>query len=172
MVNPYLKFLFSFLPTNLVMLRIFFQNPLYSSKFNNFSLTLIRISIGLFFLTTGYNKLFVEKNQQVMLDTIIHAGIPFPEFMAVFVSLCEFALGILLTIGLFTQLSCLILIFICFIAFITVGIYTIPSGLDLITWTSWFFYIHDLLYIFILTFILSKKPDPLTLDHLLFKKYM
>lgn len=154
------------------MLKIFFQNPLYSTKFNNFSLALIRISIGLFFLTTGYNKLFVEKNQQIMLDTIIHAGIPFPEFMAVFVSLCEFVLGLMLTIGLFTQISCFILIFICFIAFITVGIYTIPSGLDLITWTSWFFYIHDLLYIFILTFILSKKPDPLTLDHLLFKKFM
>ncbi|MDP7815560.1 hypothetical protein QWI38_20915, partial [Acinetobacter pittii] len=89
-----------------------------------------------------------------------------------FMQQSQFVLGLMLTIGLFTQLSCLILIFICFIAFITVGIYTIPSGLDLITWTSWFFYIHDLIYIFILTFILSKKPDSLTLDHLLFKKFM
>ncbi|NUF17114.1 DoxX family membrane protein [Acinetobacter lactucae] len=154
------------------MLRILFQNPFYSTKFNNFSLALIRISIGLFFLTTGYNKLFVEKNQQIMLDTIIHAGIPFPEVMAIFVSLLELGLGLLLTIGLLTQLSSLILIFICIVALVTVGIHTIPVGLDLITWISWFFYIHDLLYIFILTFILSKKPDFLTLDHFLFKKYM
>lgn len=55
------------------MLKIFFQNPLYSPQFSNFSVALIRISVGLFFLTTGYNKLFVEKNQQIMLDTIIHS---------------------------------------------------------------------------------------------------
>lgn len=153
------------------MLKILFNNPLYSSKFNDFSSSIIRICIGLFFLTTGFNKLFVEKNQQIMLETIIHAGIPYPEIMAVFVSLCEFVLGLLLTIGLFTQVSSLILIFICLVALITVGIHTIPPDLNFITWLSWFFYIHDLLYIFILVFLLSKKPDFLAVDRYVFRKY-
>lgn len=153
------------------MIGFLFKNPFNSPKFSHFALILTRISIGLFFLTTGYNKLFVEKNQQIMLETIVSAGIPFPEVTAIIVSLFEFAFGLLLTLGLFTQLTSLILIFICFVALVTVGIYTIPPGLNLITWISWFFYTHDLLYIFILLFIFTNKPDSFTLDRLFFKKY-
>ncbi|WP_098493882.1 DoxX family protein [Collimonas sp. PA-H2] len=54
-----------------------------------------RVNVGLFFSISGYNKLFVPANQAAMLDTMQHAGIPFPEFNAVFVALLEFVFGAL-----------------------------------------------------------------------------
>jgi putative oxidoreductase len=154
------------------MIKLFFKRPFNTLSTLNFSLIIARVALGLFFLTTGYNKLFLEKNQQIMLETITSAGIPFPEVMSIIVSLFEFVFGLLLTLGLFTQLSSLILMVICLVALFTVGIHTIHQGLDIITWISWFFYIHDLLYIFILLFIFSIKPDSLTLDRIFFKKYL
>lgn len=146
------------------MLKLFIKTPMALTQSKDYVLPIIRISIGLFFLTTGYNKLFVEKNQQVMLETITSAGIPFPSISSVLVSGMEFGLGILLVIGLFTHLSSILLLVICLVALFTVGIYTIPLGIDLITWISWFFYIHDLLYIFLILVIISNKPDRLTID--------
>lgn len=147
-----------------------FRNLLNSQKSRDIALILSRISIGLFFLTTGYNKLFIDVNQKIMLDTIIAAGIPFPEFSAIAVSLLEFILGTFLILGLFTQLSSIILIIICLTAFFTVGFYELPKETDVITWLSWLFYSHDLLYFLILFFILSNKADPLTLDNIIIKK--
>jgi len=147
------------------MFNFIYRNPLNSNTSKQMVFICIRISIGLFFLTTGYNKLFVETNQLIMLETIRSAGIPFPELMAPVVSAFEFIAGLFLVLGLLTQISAIILLFICITALITVGIYSIPQGIDLITWVSWFFYIHDLLYIFILLFIISNKPDCLTIDH-------
>jgi len=66
-------------------------------------LFMIRISIGIFFFTTGFNKLFVEKNKLIMLETMTEAGIPFPEIMSSFVSATEMFAGLFLIIGLLTR---------------------------------------------------------------------
>ena len=49
-------------------------------------LSIARIALGLFFFTSGFNKLFVTANQQLLLVTLTDAGIPFPAVMAVFVA--------------------------------------------------------------------------------------
>lgn len=133
-------------------------------------LFLIRISIGIFFFTTGFNKLFVEKNKLIMLETIIDAGIPFPEIMSTFVSTTEMLAGLFLIVGLLTQISSIFLWMICLTALYTVGIHTIPSGLDPISWLSWLFYIHDLLYMFLLAVLITSRPTILSLDRILSRK--
>ncbi|WP_312665442.1 DoxX family membrane protein, partial [Pantoea sp. CTOTU49201] len=71
-------------------------------------LTLMRVAFGLFFFASGFNKVFVAANQALMLETITEAGIPFPEFMSVFVASCETLFGLLLALGLFTRLGALV----------------------------------------------------------------
>ncbi|USA55046.1 DoxX family protein [Acinetobacter sp. C32I] len=151
------------------MLKLIYDNPLYKMPIQQLVLFLIRISIGIFFFTTGFNKLFVEKNKLIMLETIIDAGIPFPTIMSTFVSATEMLAGLFLIIGLLTQISSVLLFIICLTALYTVGIHTIPEGLDLMSWLSWFFYIHDLLYMFILAILITSRPSMLSLDRILSK---
>lgn len=151
------------------MLKLIYDNPLYKMPIQQLVLFLIRISIGIFFFTTGFNKLFVEKNKLIMLETIIDAGIPFPTIMSTFVSATEMLAGLFLIIGLLTQISSILLFIICLTALYTVGIHTIPEGLDLMSWLSWFFYIHDLLYMFILAILITSRPSMLSLDRILSK---
>ncbi|RLZ09033.1 DoxX family protein [Acinetobacter sp. 2JN-4] len=152
------------------MLKLIYDNPLYKMPIQQFVLFLARISLGIFFFTTGFNKLFVEKNKLIMLETIIDAGIPFPELMSSFVSATEMLAGFLLIIGLFTQISSILLFIICLTALYTVGIHTIPPNLDSISWLSWFFYVHDLLYMLILAILITSKPQSIALDHFISKK--
>ncbi|WP_043970434.1 MULTISPECIES: DoxX family protein [Acinetobacter] len=151
------------------MLKLVYDNPLYKMPIQQFVLFLIRISIGIFFFSTGFNKLFVEKNRLIMLETITGAGIPFPEIMSSFVSATEMLAGLLLIIGLLTQISSILLFVICMTALYTVGIHTIPNGLDAMSWLSWFFYVHDLLYMFVLAILITTRPTILSLDRLLSK---
>ncbi|MFW1953097.1 DoxX family membrane protein [Acinetobacter beijerinckii] len=149
------------------MLKLIYDNPLNKMPIQQFVIFLIRISTGIFFFTTGFNKLFVEKNKLIMLETIIDAGIPFPEIMSTFVSTTEMLAGLFLLLGLLTQLSSILLFVICLTALYTVGIHTIPNGLDLISWFSWFFYTHDLLYMFLLALLITSRPSILSLDRIL-----
>ncbi len=152
------------------MLKLIYDNPLYKMSIQQLVLFLIRISIGIFFFTTGFNKLFVEKNKLIMLETMTEAGIPFPEIMSSFVSATEMLAGLFLIIGLLTQISSILLFIICLTALYTVGIHTLPNGLDTITWLSWFFYLHDLLYMFILAILITSRPSIWSLDRVLSKK--
>ena len=50
---------------------------------------LARVSLGLFFSISGWNKLFVEKNREALLEVMLEIGIPFPELSAVFLASVE-----------------------------------------------------------------------------------
>ena len=63
---------------------------------------LIRLSVGLIFLTQGILK-FIDPNWGVNRFTKI--GFPFPDFTAHFVGTFEIACGVLVTIGLLTRLA-------------------------------------------------------------------
>ena len=112
-----------------------------------FPVFICRLVVGIFFFTAGFNKLFVTENQLLMVDTLHDAGIPFPDVMAVVVSFLECSMGLLLTLGLFSRVSALVLMMISTVALATIGIYTIPHGLNLIAWLSWLFYLPETLYI-------------------------
>ncbi|GAB3626036.1 hypothetical protein PTE30175_00967 [Pandoraea terrae] len=105
-----------------------------------------RINVGLFFSISGYNKLFVPANQAAMLDTMRHAGIPFPEFNAIFVAMLEFVFGGLLSLGLLTRPSALILVTIVSVAIFSNGIHKIPAGLGPPDWYDWFLYLPEVRY--------------------------
>lgn len=130
-----------------------------------------RLVVGVFFFTAGFNKLFVTENQLLMVDTMHDAGIPFPAVMAIVVAFLECSMGLLLTLGLFSRFSALVLMIISTVALATIGIYTIPRGLNLIAWLSWLFYLPETLYIVLCLFPLTWGGTLCSLDGWLVKRW-
>ncbi|OXL37747.1 transmembrane DoxX protein [Enterobacter mori] len=135
-----------------------------------FPVLLCRLVLGLFFFTAGFNKLFVPENQLLMLDTLTDAGIPFPAVMAVVVAFLECSMGFLLTVGLFSRLCALVLFIISTVALVTIGIYTIPQGLNLMAWLSWLFYLPETLYMVLCMMLITWGGTLCSLDGWLLKR--
>ncbi|WP_370898011.1 DoxX family protein [Chryseobacterium gossypii] len=131
-------------------------------KAGNVFYVLCRISIGLFFFLTGYNKLFHPVFQGYMLKTMTDLGFSHPELMANFVAFNEAVWGLFLLLGLFTRLSSFALIVVMLVALITKDIHSIPSELmpidpkaaarpmDNFSWLTYFFFLPQVLYIMLL----------------------
>src|SRR6516225_338024 len=103
-------------------------------SWEQFSILLARISIGVFFAISGGNKLFVASRTRQMYETLAGAGIPFPDVMTYFVSSVEFLGGCLLFIGLLSSLCCAALIIQMAVAIKTVRLASIPAGLSFLDW--------------------------------------
>ena len=102
--------------------------------------TLARVSLGLFFAVSGGNKLFTEKSRAALIETMVEAGIPFPEITSVFLASVEFFGGLALIVGLLSSLCAIALTIAMIVAIATVEIGTIPKGLSVLDWLSYFLY--------------------------------
>lgn len=80
-----------------------------------------RIAVGGMFFLSGFYKLFTAENAEKMQKTMVEAGIAAPRQTAKFVSVCEFAFGSLLILGLFTSVAAAVLFVISLVALITVA---------------------------------------------------
>lgn len=105
-----------------------------------------------------------------MLETITEAGIPYPEYMALFVAGVEVVAGALLAIGLLSRLSALMLFIISLVALLTIGLHQIPDGVDYLTWYSWLLYLPETLYMIILSAIVVQGCGSCGFDQLIAKK--
>lgn len=143
-----------------------------SDAVSTLPLTLSRIALGLFFFASGFNKLFVFDNQQLMLETLTDAGIPYPAVMAVFVAFCECMLGLTLALGLLTRPSALVLFIISTVALLTVGLHGIPQGINLLTWYSWLLYLPETLYMLLCLMMMAYGGAYLSVDGWLAKKWL
>jgi len=86
----------------------------------NFSIILIRLMVGLVFLSEGIQKFLFP--DQLGVGRFIKIGLPFPEFFGYFVPSFEIVCGILVLIGLFTRLAAIPLIIIMLVAIISTKI--------------------------------------------------
>ncbi|WP_312398242.1 DoxX family protein [Chryseobacterium sp.] len=123
---------------------------------------LCRMSIGLFFFITGFNKLFHPVFQGYMLKTMEGLGFSNPQFMAHFVATNEMVWGLFLLIGLFTRFSALSLIVVMLVALFSKDLHSIPTELipidpkvgnrpmDNFTWLTYFFFLPQVLFIMLL----------------------
>jgi putative oxidoreductase len=130
-----------------------------------FAVLLARISLGVFFAISGGNKLFVASQHKIMYETIVGAGIPFPQFMTYFVSSVEFVCGCLLIIGLLSILCCIAFIIDMIVAITTVQLATIAKGLSVVDWLDDFLYLPEVMYIIIFLWLISSGPGRLSVDH-------
>jgi len=136
-----------------------------------FPVLLARVSMGLFFAISGWNKLFTIAHWKGLLAGMIATGLPFPKLLALFLAWFEFIGGSLLTIGFMSTLFSIGLAFAMIVAVVTVEIpYVIPPGLGPLDWLDWFLYLPQVLYILIFLWLIIKGPGPYSADAVIAKK--
>ena len=131
-----------------------------------------RFSLGLFFAVSGYHKLFNPVKHEDLIHLMGEIGMPFPEFMAVFLASVEFFGGLLLMVGLFSTICAIALTIAMIVAIITVEIDAIiPKGIGFLDWMSWFLYLPQVMYVILFVWLMITGPGCLSIDHYLAKKY-
>jgi len=103
-----------------------------NNNLSQWSLTLLRVVLGVIFLLHGYVKLFVPGAFKATVTFFATLGLPVPVYSALVVSVAEFAGGILLILGLLTRWTSVVLIIEMLVAFFTVhlkqGFFIMPPA--------------------------------------------
>jgi putative oxidoreductase len=136
-----------------------------SSDLEQYAILLIRVSVGLFFGTSGANKLFAAGSAQTMYETLVAAKVPFPHLMTYFVSAVEFVAGSLLTVGFFSSLACVALLVDMLVAILTTKLSTIPKGLSPLIWIDDFLYVPEVLYVLFFIWLIFSGPGKFSVDY-------
>lgn len=131
------------------------------------TITLARVSLGLFFAISGFNKLFYVANHEALVRTMTEAGIPFPEIMAIFLPLVECLGGSFLVVGLLSTFCAIALTIAMLVAIGTVEVHTIPTGLTFLDWLDYFLYLPQVMYVLIFLWLMASGPGPASVDHYL-----
>ena len=99
---------------NRSMKKLLFKTTLESSNVNEFSLTFLRVLVGLTMaFSHGLGKV---PPPEMLVQGVAHLGFPMPEFFAWAAGLSEFAGGILLALGLLTRPAAFFLSFTMLVA--------------------------------------------------------
>ncbi len=95
-----------------------------NGRLQSWGLAVLRIIVGIVFLTHGYQKIF-HMHLGGVTGFFGHLGIPLPMFFAVVVMIVEFVGGILLITGLATRIPSTLLAIDMIVALLVVHL---PSG--------------------------------------------
>lgn len=87
----------------------------------NLALFLNRVALGLFFVFSGYHKLFNAQRHASLVATLARCGVPLLAFNQWFVPCVEFFGGLALLSGVLAPLAAVGLICVCLIACLTDG---------------------------------------------------
>lgn len=118
---------------------------------------LMRVYFGYFWAETGWGKIH---NLDAFAQRFVGWGIPYPYFNAVLSGYTEWVGGILLMLGLFTRLISIPLMFNMFVALVTVKMKNV-TGIDD------FVEMDEVLYMFILFWLMMAGPGRVSIDHLI-----
>lgn len=91
-----------------------------NNKFSEWTLTLLRVVLGIIFTYHGYAKLFVKGALPGTAQFFAAIGIPLANYAAVLVAFLEFFGGLLLILGLLTRWISVLLIIEMLVAFFKV----------------------------------------------------
>ena len=130
-----------------------------------------RVSLGLFFAISGWNKLFTAAHWNGLLGAMIKTGLPFPKFLSYFLASVEFYGGSLLTIGFLSTFWAIALAFAMIVAIVTVEVpHVIPPGLGPLDWLDWFLYLPQVMYVILFLWLIIRGPGPHSVDALIARK--
>ncbi len=141
-----------------------------SSGLEPYAILLVRVSLGLFFIISGANKLFVARNTQTMYETLVAAKVPFPHLMTYFVSGLEFVGGFLLTVGFLSSLASVALLVDMLVAILTTTLSAMPKGLSPRNWLDDFLYLPEVLYVLFFIWLICSGPGRFSVDYWLAAK--
>jgi putative oxidoreductase len=130
------------------------------------ALTLNRVAVGMFFMFSGYHKLFNAQRHRAMVEelTALHVGAL--RINQWWVPSVEFAGGSAVFIGLLTPLASLGLLVIVLVASLTSGRLRIKSyqPIDRADRIDDWLYLPEILYAFILIIFISAGAGPYSVD--------
>ena len=129
------------------------------------ALTLNRIAVGLFFMLSGYHKVFNAERHRALVDELKELGVHAIGFNQWWVPLVEFTAGAAVVFGLLAPLAALGLLVLILVATVTSGperikVYKPIDEADRID--DWL-YLPEALYAFMLIMVVSAAPDPTAL---------
>jgi len=136
-----------------------------SGDLEQYTLLLVRVSIGLFFAISGANKLFVAGGTKPVYDTLVKAKVPFPHQTAYFVSGVEFVCGSLAAVGFLSTPACAALLIDMIVATLTSAISTLPKGLSAVNWLDDFLYLPEVLYVLFFIWLICSGPGRFSVDY-------
>lgn len=136
----------------------------------DFALTLNRIAVGMFFLFSGYHKLFNPERHRALTDQLKELGVHAVGFNQWWVPTVEFTAGGAVVIGFLAPLAALGLLVITLVAIVTSGpqrinVYKPIDKADRID--DWL-YVPETLYAFMLIVVVSTGAGPYSLDAVIF----
>lgn len=134
------------------------------NNLNQWTLTLLRVVLGVIFTYHGYGKLFVKGSLPMTAQFFAAIGIPLANYAAVLVAFLEFVGGLLLIFGLLTRWISVLLIIEMLVALFKVhlkqGFLIMPPAYG---------YEFILLILVVLVVILINGPGGFSFGRKLFK---
>ena len=137
--------------------------------FTDIALTLNRIVVGMFFMFSGFHKLFNPERHRALADQLKELGIHAVGFNQWWVPTVEFSAGLAVVIGLLAPLAALGLLVITVVAIAATGpqrikVYKPIDEADRID--DWL-YLPEILYAVMLITVVSAGAGPYSLDALI-----
>jgi uncharacterized membrane protein YphA (DoxX/SURF4 family) len=137
--------------------------------FTDIALTLNRIVVGMFFMFSGFHKLFNPERHRALADQLKELRIHAVGFNQWWVPTVEFSAGLAVVIGLLAPLAALGLLVITVVAIATTGpqrikVYKPIDEADRID--DWL-YLPEILYAVMLITVVSAGAGPYSLDALI-----
>lgn len=133
------------------------------------ALTLNRIAVGMFFMLSGYHKLFNPQRHRAFADELRGLGVHAIGFNQWWVPTIEFSAGSAVVIGLLAPLAALGLLVITVVAIATSGPQRIKiyKPIDEADRLDDWLYLPEILYAFMLIVVVSAGAGPYSLDALI-----
>jgi putative oxidoreductase len=136
-----------------------------SSDLEQYSILLVRVSIGLFFAISGANKLFAAEGTKPVYETLVKGKVPFPHLTAYFVSGVEFVGGSLVTVGFLSSPACVALLIDMLVATLMTKLSAVPKGLSPLNWVDDFLYFPEVLYVLFFVWLIFSGPGKFSVDY-------
>src|SRR5208282_5089368 len=130
------------------------------------ALTLNRIAVGLFFMLSGYHKLFNAERHRALADQLRELGVHAVGFNQWWVPLVEFAAGGAVLVGFLAPLAALGLLVLILVAIATSGRQRIKlyKPIDEADRIDDWLYLPETLYAVMLIVVISAGAGPYSLD--------
>lgn len=128
-----------------------------------------RVFLGVFFILSGFFKIFDSSQHEKLLRTLKHANIPMPEFNAYFVPIVELVCGALILIGLITTLASLVLFLVMITALVTDRVASLAVHGGIVVLEN-FLYLPEVLYALMFFWLFFSGPGKISLDYAYGKK--
>jgi putative oxidoreductase len=133
------------------------------------AITLNRIAVGMFFMFSGYHKLFNPERHRVFADELKELGVHAVGFNQWWVPTIEFTAGSAVVIGFLAPLAALGLLVITLVAIATSGPARIRTykPIDKADRIDDWLYLPEILYAVMLIMVVSAGAGPYSLDALI-----